>query len=322
MIKILLLGDINEKAVRVLQDSDIYADVKPVLSEDELVNIIPEYHGLIVRSSTKVTANVIKAANKLAIIGRAGVGIDNIDVEAATRRGIVVENSPDCITNAVAEFTIGFLLLLSKKILQSNASTKKGQWEKKAHKGSEINDKVLGIIGLGRIGSKVSKIANHLGMDVIAYDPYVDDKTMQSHKSRKVELDQLLKCAHYISFHVPLTEETNNMLGDPEFQKIKKGTRIINTARGGIVNEEALERAIRSGTIIGAAIDTWETEPLTENNPLLKYEEVIGTAHIAGSTEESQIGVGIAIANQLAEAFRNKKMINVVNGISTLKGGY
>ena len=320
LIKVLLCGSISSKAYKKLLEYDIKADSRPLLEEKKLIEIIPDYDSIIVRSATKITKKVLDAAKNLKLIVKAGSGYNNIDFEYAERKKIMVQNCPDSITNAVAEFTIAQILLLSRKIIDSNSTMKNGKWDKDLFRGNEINGKILGIIGFGRIGRKVSKIAHSMGMQVILYDPYVNSTTMQNIFVKKVELDYLISSCDYISLHLPLNRETKNLITIREINKMKKSVRIINTSRGGIINEIDLLKAIQDKKIYGAAIDVWSSEPPKKNNKLMKFDRVISTPHIAGSTYESQENVGIEAASQVVQAFINNEYKNVVNNISAIRG--
>ncbi len=237
MYKVLLADKIKETAKEIIEKQGIQADLKPGLSEEEIIKIIPEYDALLVRSAVKVTKDIINAGNKLKIIGRAGVGVDNIDIEAATEKGIVVMNTPFGNINAAAEHTITMLMLLAKHIIHAHHSTKKGEWERKKFTGTEVKGKTLGIIGLGKVGEIVAKVTNSLGMKILVYDPFIDEKRAKDINAKKVELEELLKNSDYITVHVPLTDKTRNMIDKQAFEKMKKGVKILNVARGGIINE-------------------------------------------------------------------------------------
>jgi D-3-phosphoglycerate dehydrogenase / 2-oxoglutarate reductase len=313
LINVLLCGPISAKAVETLRRNGINANLQPLLEENKLIEIIPDYNALIVRSATKVTKSVIKAAKKLKLIVKAGSGYNNIDLDIATKQGIVIENCPDSVTNAVVEFTVAQLLLLSKKIIHSNNSMKKGKWEKDLNKGTELNGKILGIIGFGRIGSKVAVISKALGMSILTYDPYVDRNIVEEAFVKKVDFNYLISQSDYITLHLPLNNETENLITMSEIDKMKDSVCIINNSRGGIINETDLYKAIDCGKIYKAAIDVWSYEPPKPDHSLINYDQVICTPHIAGSTFESQENVGLDAANQVVDAFTKNKLINVVN---------
>ncbi len=313
MKKVIVTDGLQEVGIEALRQEGLSVEVIPTLPEAELCARIVDACGLIVRSATKVTAKVIEAGKALEVVGRAGAGVDTIDVEAATERGIIVMNTPGANTIAVAEHTIGLLLALARKLPQAHGALKGGRWEKERFAGIELFNKVLGIIGLGRIGAEVARRALGLRMQVIAYDPYLTQEAAQRIGVQVVELDQLLERADFISIHTPLTAETRNFLGLPEFAKMKESVRIINCARGGVINEEALVQALLEGKVAGAALDVFEKEPLRPDHPLLGLEQVIVTPHLAASTEEAQAGVALAIAQQIADVLIRGLVRNAVN---------
>lgn len=294
-------------------EPDFEVDVKTGLREDEIIAIVDKYDALIVRSATKVTRRIIEAAARLKVIGRAGTGVDNIDVEAATERGIVVMNTPGANTIAAAEHAMAMLMSMARKIPQANASMKEGKWEKKKFMGVEIRNKVLGIIGIGRIGSYVAKMAQGLNMEVIAYDPYISEEAATSMGIRLVSLDELLETADFVSVHTPLTSETKYLLNKERLLKMKKGAYLVNCARGGIVKEDDLYEVLVSGHLAGAALDVFEKEPVDPDNPLLKLDNVICTPHIGASTREAQEVVAIAIAQQIIDFFKRGIIKHAVN---------
>jgi len=313
-MRILVSDPIASEGVDILKE-EFQVDVKTGLTEDELVYIIEDYDALIVRSSTKVTKRIIENANRLKVIGRAGVGVDNIDVEAATFKGILVVNAPEGNTIAAAEHTMAMMLSLSRKIPQATMSLKRGHWDKKAFMGVEVKGKTLGIIGLGRIGREVGKRARAFHMNVISYDPYISQENIHKDEIKMVDLDTLLRNSDFITLHAPLTSSTNHIIGEKEFKILKKGVRIINCARGGLIDENALYNSIIEGRVAGASLDVFEKEPAT-NNKLLKLDQVIATPHLGASTEEAQINVSIDIANDVIRALNNKTVRNAVNMMS------
>jgi len=313
MKKVIVTDGLQEVGAEALRREGLSVEVISTPAEAELCDRIADAHGLIVRSATKVTAKVIEAGKALEVVGRAGAGVDNIDVDAATERGIIVMNTPGANTIAVAEHTVGLLLALARKLPQAHGALKGGRWEKERFAGIELYNKVLGIIGLGRIGTEVARRALGLRMHVIAYDPYLTQEAAQRIGAEVVELDQLLERADFISIHTPLTAETRNFLGPPEFAKMKEGVRIINCARGGLISEEALVKAVLEGKVAGAALDVFETEPLPPDHPLLGLDQVILTPHLAASTEEAQAGVALAIAQQVADVLVRGLVRNAVN---------
>lgn len=313
MYKILVSDPLAKEGLEILQsEKEFQVDTKTKLSPEELKKIIKTYHALIVRSETKVTAEIIDSAENLKVIGRAGVGIDNVDVEAASKKGIIVMNAPSGNTISTAEHTMGLILALSRNIPQSSASLREKEWERKKFKGVELYGKVLGIIGLGRIGTEVAKRAISFGMKVIAYDPFLSIDKAKEIGVELVDLKDLLSSADYITVHTPLTEETKHFIGDDEFKLMKFGVRLINCARGGIIDEAALKSAIDSGKVAGAALDVYEKEPPFES-PLLLVDSVIATPHLGASTEEAQVNVAIDIAKQVRDALTGRGIRNALN---------
>jgi D-3-phosphoglycerate dehydrogenase len=298
---------------RLRASADLAVDVQPGLSGEELAHVIAPYHGLIIRSGTRVTKAVIAAAANLRVIGRAGIGIDNIDVETATKRGIVVMNTPGGNNVTTAEHALSLLLALARNIPQANASLKAGRWEREKFTGTEVCNKVLGVIGLGNIGAIVAERALGLKMQVVAYDPFVSPEVAAKLRVELVSLDELYARADFITLHTPLTKETRGLIGAAAFAKVKKGVRIINCARGGIVDEEALFQAITNGTVAGAALDVFVEEPPPATHPLLQLDQVICTPHLGAATDEAQINVAVAIADQVAHFLTHGVIQNAVN---------
>jgi D-3-phosphoglycerate dehydrogenase len=311
-MKVLVLDGVSEKAIAILRENGIQADVSATLPLPELVAKISEYEGMIVRSQTKVTAEVIKAATNLKIIGRAGVGVDNVDIETATQRGIIVMNAPDGNTISTAEHSIAMILALSRNIPQAHATLKNGQWERKSFTGVEVRDKVLGIIGMGRIGSEVAKRMQAMEMAVLAYDPFLTEERAEKLGVRLVTLDELIAQSDYITLHTPLTAETKNIIDAKAIAKMKKGVRIINCARGGLVDENALADAIEAGQVAGAAFDVYPTEPPTERR-LIDLPQVVATPHLGASTKEAQVNVAIDVAVEMSKALKGEPFKNAVN---------
>jgi D-3-phosphoglycerate dehydrogenase len=292
---------------------EFQVEVKTELKPEVLKEEIKDYDALIVRSATKVTKDIINAATKLRVIGRAGVGLDNVDLEAATQKGIIVMNTPAGNTISTAEHTMSMILALSRNIPQANASTKKGEWKRSKFMGIELYNKILGIVGLGRIGTEVAKRALSFGMKVLAYDPFLSKEVAESLGVEIVELKELLEKSDYITVHTPLTDETKHMLSAKEFALMKKDVRVINCARGGIVDEAALVNAIKEGKVAGAALDVFEKEPLPAESELLKLENVITTCHLGASTEEAQVNVAIEVAEIVRDALLGKGIRNAAN---------
>jgi D-3-phosphoglycerate dehydrogenase len=313
--KVLIADSISQRGVEELSRGDsLDVTVKTGLSEKELVDFIPPFAGLIVRSQTKVTADVLIAGAKLRVVGRAGVGVDNVDVETATRRGVVVLNAPGGNTVSTAEHAFSLLLAVARKIPQADANVRSKNWDKKNFEGVELYNKTLGIIGVGRIGSELARRAIAFGMRVIAYDPYLSVTRARSLQVELVdELDDLLASADFISLHTPLTTETRHILDAARLQKTKRGARIINCARGGLIDEVALVQALQDGHVAGAALDVFEIEPLPLDSPLRSAHNVVLTPHLGASTVEAQESVGIEIAQSVRAVLLEGTIRNAVN---------
>jgi len=313
MYKVLISDPLAKEGLEILDKAKKIEVVnKPKLPIDELKKVIKDCDALIVRSGTKVTKEIIDAAKKLKVIGRAGVGIDNVDVEAASRRGIIVMNSPGGNTISTAEQTMSLILALSRNIPQANASLKDKKWDRKKFKGVELFGKTLGVIGLGRIGAAVAKRAASFGMKIVAADAYLTQDRAKALGIELLSLKKLLPVSDYITIHVPLTDETRHIISDKEFSAMKKGARIVNCARGGIIDEKALAKALKSGKVAGAALDVFEKEPPV-NNELVKMDNVVSTPHLGASTQEAQIKVAVDIANQITNALLGKGLTNTIN---------
>lgn len=299
-MNILVCDPIAKEAIKRLQNAGFIVDEKIGMAKEELIQTIPDYEIVIVRSATKITREVLENAPKLKVVFRGGVGLDNIDQEVAKEKGIKVLNTPGASSISVAELAIGFMFSLARRIPLANMSTKQGKWEKKLFKGSELFGKTLGLLGAGRIGCEVAKRAVALGMNVIAYDPYVKKSNVDG--MELVEFDRVIRESDYISLHMPLTDKTKHLLNKEQFEMMKDGVRIIQCARGGIIDEDALYDAIKEGKVIGVGIDVYENEPAKENR-LFELDEVIATPHIGASTIEGQLRVGMEIADRLIEMF-------------------
>jgi D-3-phosphoglycerate dehydrogenase len=300
-LKVLVSDNIAPEGKAILEQAPgIEADVRAKVAADELKAIIKNYHGLIVRSATKVTPEVIAVADNLRVIGRAGSGVDNIALPSASKRGVVVMNTPGGNTLSAAEHTLSLILALARHIPQATASIRAGQWEKNRFMGTEISDRTLGIIGLGNIGAVVAQHAESLGMKVIGYDPYLSSEVAAKKNVELLSLDDLFARSDFITMHTPLTPSTKNLLNASAFAKMKKGVYIINCARGGIIDEVALHEAIVSGKVAGAALDVFEKEP-PGKSPLLELDQVICTPHLGASTTQAQVKVSVAIAEQVVE---------------------
>jgi D-3-phosphoglycerate dehydrogenase len=313
MIKILVSDPLPKEGLKILEEvASFQVDVKTDLTPDTLKEIIKNYDALIVRSATTVSSGIIEAG-KLRVIGRAGVGLDNVDLAAATKKGILVMNTPGGNTISTAEHTMSMILALSRNIAQANASTKKGEWKRSKFMGVELYNKMLGVVGFGRIGKEVAKRALSFGMKVLSYDPFLSREVAESIGVEIVELKTLLQQADYITVHTPLTDETKHMISVEAFALMKSGVRIINCARGGIIDETALAEAIKQGKVSGAALDVFEKEPLSTESEFLKMDNVILTPHLGASTEEAQLNVAIEVAEIVRDALLDKGIRNAAN---------
>lgn len=312
MAKVLVSDPIDQAGIDILSQV-AQVDVRVKLPPEELVRIIPEYDALMVRSGTKVTAEVIEAGTQLKIVGRAGVGVDNVDIPAATRRGIVVVNSPEGNTIAAAEHTLAMMLSLSRMIPDANASVQAKEWERKRFVGSEVQKKTLGVVGLGKIGSHVARVAKAMGMKLIAFDPFITAERAEELGCRLVELDLLFADADYITLHVPKTPQTANLINAAAIAKMKPTTRIINCSRGGIIDEAALAEAIAAGKLAGAALDVYDTEPLGESPLRDLAPKVILTPHLGASTSEAQVNVAVDVAEQIRDVLLGLPARSAVN---------
>ena len=304
--KILVSDGLDEQGLeRLRQGGEV--NYQPQISPASLLQEIGAYDALVVRSRTKVTAPVIQAGRRLRVIGRAGVGVDNIDLAAASAAGVIVVNSPLAATLAVAELTVALILALARQLPALDASMKVGKWEKSAYLGSEVNGKTLGILGLGRIGSQVARYASALGMRVMAFEPYRGENEIRQEGVEAADYDEILANADYLSLHLPLSAETRGLLGAAEFAKMKPGIRLINTARGGIVDEDALRAALDSGQVAGAALDVFSAEPV-KSGSIASHPKVIATPHIAAQTTEAQLRAGMAIAEEVLAALQGQPL--------------
>ncbi len=309
MSKVLVREEIAEAGVRLLRERGFEVDVD---GASDLAETIGRYDAIIVRSATKVTADLIARADNLKVIGRAGVGIDNVDVDAATRRGIVVANAPESTVISAAEHTIGLLVALTRNIPQAHAALKQGRWERKTYGGVELADKTLGVLGFGRIGQQVARRAAGLGMRVVAYDPYVSAERFRELGVERVENEEdAYAAADFLTLHLPLTDDTRKSINADAFAKMRDGIRIVNAARGELIDEDALLAALKSGKVGGAALDVFSTEPYS--GPLLELDNVVVTPHLAASTEEAQDRAGVIIAEQVAAALEGGLVTNAVN---------
>ncbi len=315
-MKVLVSDKLAPEGLKILEAAKgkgVETDYKPGLSEDELKAIIGNYHALVIRSGSKVTAKVLESATQLKVIGRAGIGVDNVDIPAATKLGIIVENTPFGNSVTTAEHAIAMMFAVSRKIPQAAASMKNGKWEKTKFEGNEISDKTLGIIGVGNIGKLVAMRALGLKMKVVGFDPFLTHDAASALGIELVTLDDLFARADYITMHTPVTEATRNLINKDNFKKMKKGVYVINCARGGIVVEKDLEWAIKEGIVKGAALDVFEQEPTPIDNPLLKMDEVICTPHLGASTGEAQLNVALQVAEQIVDYLTTGAVTNAVN---------
>jgi D-3-phosphoglycerate dehydrogenase / 2-oxoglutarate reductase len=314
-MKIMICDPISPKGIALFQQRPEFEVVvlKQRLPEAELLPLVADVEALVVRSETKVSRKIIENAPKLRVVGRAGVGVDNVDVDAATQRGIVVMNTPGGNTISTAELTFSMLMALARKIPQAHASMKAGEWNRKAFSGVELYNKTLGILGMGRIGSEVARRAIAFGMRVLAYDPYLTLSRANAMQVELIELDDLFSRADFITVHMPMSDETRGMINAAAFAKMKPGVRILNCARGGIVNETDLCAAIKDGKVAGAALDVYETEPPPKDFPLRDLPQVVMTPHLGASTEEAQENVGIEVAEAITDFLLNGVVRNAVN---------
>ncbi len=313
MFKILVSDSLSDEGLNILRASkEFVVDVKTGLKPAELKSIIGEYDSLVVRSATKVTKEIIDSGAKLKIIGRAGVGLDNVDLKAATDKGVIVMNTPAGNTISTAEHTMSMILALSRNISMADMSMKKGEWRRKDFMGVELYNKTIGIIGLGRIGMEVAKRALSFGMRIKAYDPFLSKEVADQAGVELVSLKDIYTNADYITVHVPLTDETSGMISDEQFKLMKEGVRLVNCARGGIIDENALAGAIESGKVAGAALDVYTEEP-PKDLKLSKLSNVVLTPHLGASTEEAQVNVAIEIAHQISDALLGKGIRNAAN---------
>ncbi len=317
MFKVLITDDIGPSGLARLQAAqDVHHDVVKLPSPEKMLQIIGEYDAVITRSGTSLTAAVFEAGRRLKVAGRAGVGIDNIDVDAATLRGVLVMNTPEANTLAATELTTALLLALCRNLPRANASVKRGEWTRSKFIGVQLSDKTLGVIGLGRIGSRVAVRCQAFGMKVVAYDPYIAEEVADRIHVRLVSnLEELLRTAEFITVHTPLTEETRGMIGAKEITMMKDGVRLINCARGGIFDEKALLEGLVSGKIAGVGLDVYSTEPPKNEllQQLLARDEVVATPHIGANTQEAQRDVAVQVVEQVIEALRGENYRNVVN---------
>jgi D-3-phosphoglycerate dehydrogenase len=312
MAKVLVSDPIDQAGIDILSQVAT-VDVKIGLSPEQLVQLIPDYDALMIRSGSRITKEIIEAGHQLKIIGRAGVGVDNVDVNAATRQGIVVVNSPEGNTIAAAEHALAMMLALSRHIPDANASVKRGEWDRKTFVGTEVYKKTLGVVGLGKIGSHVATAAKAMGMKLLAYDPFISNERAEQLGCRLVEMDILIQEADYITMHIPKTPETANLINAAALAKMKPNARIINCARGGIIDEAALAEALKAGKIGGAALDVYDNEPLGDSPLKSLGKEIILTPHLGASTAEAQVNVAIDVAEQIRDVLLGLPARSAVN---------
>ncbi|MCL7414578.1 MAG: phosphoglycerate dehydrogenase [ANME-2 cluster archaeon] len=310
-MKVLVSDSLSDKGIEILK-KEVDVDIKTGMSPDELKSCIGEYDALVVRSQTQVTPDIIKAATNLKIIGRAGVGVDNIDVETATQHGIIVINAPEGNMISAAEHTIAMMMSLSRNIPQANQSLKSGKWDRKKFMGVEVRGKTLGVIGLGRIGAEVAKRAQGMEMNILAYDPFISEERATELGVTLTTVDDIVVHSDYITVHTPLTKETKNLIDKEQFDKAKPGVLFINCARGGIINEQALAEAVSTGKVAGAAIDVFVNEP-PEGSPLLEQDNIIVTPHLGASTKEAQVNVAVDVAEQIINFSKGLPIQNAIN---------
>ena len=311
-MKILVADGVSEKGVEILS-KEFECEIRAKLPAEELLATIHEYDGLVVRSASKVTKEVIEAATNLKVIGRAGVGVDNIDIEAATAKGIIVLNAPEGNTIAATEHTVAMMLSMARNIPQAHSSVQNGEWKRNQFVGVEMRGKTLGVIGLGRIGSGVAKRAIAFDMKVIGYDPYVNEERAKTMGIEVVSLEEIYANADFISVHMPLTAQTKDLINSETISKMKDGVYLVNCARGGIINEADLAEAVKAGKVAGAAIDVFPKEPIEPNSPLLGVDKIVLTPHLGASTVEAQIGVSVDVAYGIVAALKGEPVTTAVN---------
>ena len=310
--RVLISDDLSPAAIAIFKERGVEVDVKVGLPKEELEKIIGLYDGLAIRSATKVTEKVIAVASKLKVVGRAGIGVDNVDIKAATAKGIIVMNTPFGNSITTAEHAVSLMMALARQIPEANASTHAGKWEKSKFLGVELTAKTLEIIGCGNIGAIVADRAQGLKMKVIAFDPFLSEERAMELGVEKVDLDELLRRADFITLHTPLTEKTKNILSAEALKKTKPGVRVINCARGGLVDEKALAEAVKSGHVAGAAFDVFEAEP-AKSNVLFGIPNVICTPHLGASTNEAQENVALQVAEQMSDYLLKGAISNAIN---------
>ncbi|MBI4362555.1 MAG: phosphoglycerate dehydrogenase [Euryarchaeota archaeon] len=318
--KVLVAEEMSEEGIQVLRQG-ARVEVALGLKPEELRKRMGGVEAIVVRSQVKLDRPMLEAARGLRVIGRAGVGIDNIDVEAATERGIIVLNAPEESTISAAEHTLALLLSLARQVPQADASMREGKWERRRFLGTQLHGKTLGIIGLGRVGSEVARRAQAFGMQVAAYDPYLTPERAKEFGITLATLDEVVSRADFLTCHTPLTPDTRHLIGPAQFRKMKKGVHVINVSRGGVIDEEALAQALREGKVAGAALDVFETEP-PRDSPLRGMDNVVLTPHLGASTHEAQVNVSVAIAQQVIAALRGEPVKNAINMVTLRPEAY
>jgi len=313
MLKILITDPLSDKGIDSLTDAEFEVIYKPNSTRDELLSIVRNIDGWIIRSGTKVDQELIEEATKLQIIGRAGVGTDNIDIKFATKKGVIVVNVPDGNTISAAEHTLAMILSLSRNIYQGHAGLLKGEWNRSQLVGNELRNKILGVVGLGKIGREVIKRSLSYEMNILGYDPYVNQNQFDKDEIKVVELDYLVENSDFITLHLPINDSTRNLFDYDKISKMKKSARLINVARGGIINEKDLSKALNEKIIAGAAIDVFENEPLKSDNVLISSDNILLTPHLGASTIEAKEGVTSSICNQMIDYFSKNKLTNALN---------
>ncbi len=321
MKKIIVTDAVDKKCVGILENAGFEVTYKPGMPKDEIKKVIKDYNGLVVRSDTQVTPDLIELMDNMEVIGRAGAGVDNINLEAATRKGIIVMNTPGGNTVSTAEHTIALLLSMCRNVPQANQSLRDGKWERKKFKGTEIYGKTIGIIGLGKVGREVASRAKAFGMTTIGYDPILSNEVALKLGVNLVDLDTLFKQSDIITVHVPLTDETRNLISEDSLSICKNGVKIINCARGGIVDEQALVKALDSGKVSGAAFDVYVKEPPEYSGNFIQHPKIVTTPHLGASTEEAQEKVAIQIAEQIADLFNKKGVKGAINAAAIETSG-
>lgn len=316
MYKVLLTDDIAQEALDVFAEhADIEATATGTLEAKELAKVLPDFHAIIIRSPTKLTADLIGAGTSLRFIGRAGVGVDNIDVEAASKHAIIVMNSPGGNTVSTAEHTIAVMMALARRVPQADRSLRAGRWERGDLKGVELSGKTLGVVGLGRVGREVARRMLAFDMRVIASDPFIQRDVVEAMGVEFTELDALLENSDFITIHVPLGSDTRGLIGAGEIARMRKGTFLVNCSRGGVVDEKALKKALDSGQVAGVGMDVFETEP-PGKHALFKHERSVFTPHLGAATREAQIRVAVNVSKNVATALLTGEIRDAVNAIA------